>query len=81
MVLRVPLGWQAAGSGPRLPGWGSHAGPRASAVGQGGGKVDLSDHLPALAHLAWLPDGILAGNLLGQISGVRSLPAHDDNLD
>lgn len=60
---------------------GEPRGPQGTGRGKRGGKVDLSDHLPALAHLAWLPDGILAGNLLGQISGVRSLPAHDDNLD
>lgn len=46
-----------------------------------GGRWDLFGHLPALARLARLPDGILAGNLLGQISGVRSLPVHHDNLD
>lgn len=80
---RVPLGWQTAGSDPGLPGWGSPAGPGALEVGKEGARWDLSGHLPALADLAQLPDDTLAGNLLGQglLSGVHSLPAHDDNLD
>lgn len=51
--------------------------------GKRGTRWDLSGHLPALEDLAWLPDDILAGNLLGQslLSGVHRLPAHDDNLD
>lgn len=56
--------------------WGTGSGKR-------GTRWDLSGHLPALEDLAWLPDDILAGNLLGQslLSGVHRLPAHDDNLD